>query len=51
VKVRLVAPFKGTVTAPNAFVIVAGMATVRFAVAVLPVPPFVDVTLPVVFVN
>jgi hypothetical protein len=27
-----------------------GVATVRFAEAVLPVPPFVEVTLPVVFV-
>jgi hypothetical protein len=46
-----VVPFSGTDAAPKAFVIVGGIATVRFAVAVLPVPPFVDVTAPVVFVN
>src|SRR5437899_580006 len=32
------------------FVMLGGAATVRFALAVLPVPPFVDVTAPVVFV-
>src|SRR5437899_2783648 len=36
--------------APNTLVIVGGDATVRFAVAVLPVPPLVEVTFPVVFV-
>lgn len=50
VNVRLVATLSGELRVPNAFVIAAGFATVRFAVAVLPVPPFVDVTLPVVFV-
>src|SRR5689334_20391007 len=51
VKVSEVVPFSGIVAAPKAFVIVAGVATVRFAVAVLPVPPLVEVTLPVVLVN
>jgi hypothetical protein len=37
--------------APKALVIVGGVATVKLAVAVLPVPPFVDVTFPVVLVN
>src|SRR5437868_561389 len=45
-----VVPFNGIVKAPNDFVIVGGAATVRFAVAVLPVPPFVELTLPVVLV-
>ena len=38
------------VAAPNTLVMVGGEATVRFAEAVLPVPPFVEVTAPVVFV-
>ena len=37
--------------APNALVIVGGVATVKLAEAVLPVPPFVEVTFPVVLVN
>ena len=43
-------PFSGMLAAPNDLVIVGGVATVRFAVAVLPVPPLVEVTLPVVLV-
>jgi hypothetical protein len=50
VNVRDVVPFSGILAAPKALVIDAELATVRFAEAVLPVPPFVDVTLPVVFV-
>jgi hypothetical protein len=50
VNVRVVLAFTGIVAAPKALTIVGGAATVRLAVAVLPVPPFVDVTLPVVFV-
>jgi hypothetical protein len=50
-KVKVVVPFSGIVAAPNALVIVGGVATARFAVAVLPVPPLVEVTLPVVFVK
>ena len=37
--------------APKALVIVGGVATVKLAVAVLPVPPLVEVTFPVVLVN
>ena len=48
VKVKLVEPFSGMLAAPNDLVIVGGVATDRFAVAVLPVPPLVEVTLPVV---
>jgi hypothetical protein len=48
---RLVEPFSGIFRAPNAFRMEGGVATVRLAVAVLPVPPFVEVTLPVVFTN
>src|SRR6266849_1444009 len=48
VKLKLVEPFSGIVTAPNALTIVGGVATARFAVAVLPVPPLVELTLPVV---
>jgi hypothetical protein len=50
-KVKEVVPFSGIVAAPNALVIAGGLATVRFAVAEFPVPPFVEVTLPVVFVK
>jgi len=45
-----VVPFSGIVVAPNVLVMLGGEATVRFALAVLPVPPFVEVTAPVVFV-
>src|SRR5579862_3026849 len=37
--------------APNAFAIVGDAATVRLAVAVFPVPPLVELTVPVVLVN
>jgi len=50
VNVSKVVPFRGMLAAPNAFAIVGAEATVRFAVAVLPVPPLVDVTAPVVLV-
>jgi hypothetical protein len=50
VKLSEVLPFTGMEAAPNTFVIVGGVATLRFAVAVLPVPPFVEVTDPVVLV-
>jgi hypothetical protein len=49
-KVSEVVPFKGTVAAPNALLMLGGLATVRFAVAVLPVPPLVDDTAPEVLV-
>src|SRR6266852_3184496 len=48
VKVSEVEPFSGMVTAPKALVIVGGVATDRLAVAVLPVPPLIELTLPVV---
>jgi hypothetical protein len=50
-KVSEVVPSKGMLAAPNTLVMVGGVATVRFAEAVLPVPPLVDVTLAVVLVN
>src|SRR6185437_1020342 len=46
-----VVPFSGMLAAPKAFVIDGGEATVKLAVAVLPVPPLVEVTFPVVLVN
>ena len=49
-KLRLVVPFSGMVAAPNDFVMVAGEATVKLADAVLPVPPFTEVTAAVVLV-
>src|SRR5882724_7952981 len=48
VKLKLVEPFNETVAKPNDFVMVGGVATVTLADAVLPVPPFVEVTFPVV---
>ncbi len=48
VKVREAEPFSGTEAAPNALVMVGGVATIRFAVAVLPVPPLVELTAPLV---
>ena len=50
VKLSEVLPFTGMEAAPNDLVIVGGVATFRFAVAVFPVPPLVEVTLPVVLV-
>ena len=50
VKVRLVPPPTEIVDAPKAFMIVGGEATTRLAVAVLPVPPLVELTAPVVLV-
>jgi hypothetical protein len=48
VKLNVVLPFSGIVAAPNVFVIPGGEITLKFAVAVLPVPALVDVTAPVV---
>jgi len=48
VNVRLVVPFSGIVLAPNALAIDGGATTLIVAVATLPVPPSVDVTLLVV---
>ena len=44
VKVSEVVPFSGMLAAPKALVIVGGVATVKLAEAVLPVPPLVEVT-------
>src|SRR5689334_3505647 len=49
-KVNEVLAFSRMLAAPNALATVGGVATVRFAEAVLPVPPFVEVTFPVVLV-
>jgi hypothetical protein len=48
VRVKDVDPLSGIEAAPNAFTIAGGAATARFAVALFPVPPFVDETLDVV---
>src|SRR5258708_2561782 len=50
VKVKVVKPPIGCKGALNSLVIVGGAATVRFAVAVPPVPPLVELTVPVVLV-
>jgi hypothetical protein len=50
VKLSIVELFSGTVAAPKLFVIAGGAATLRFAEAVLPVPPFAELTLPVTLV-
>lgn len=42
--------FWATAVAPNALTIVGGAATVKVSVAVLPVPPFVELTFPLVLV-
>jgi hypothetical protein len=48
VNVKLVDPPVGMVAAPNAFAIDGGPSTVKVALAVFPVPPFVELTAPVV---
>ncbi len=50
VNVNDVVPFRGIDATPNALVIDGAEATVTLAVAVFPVPPFVEVTAPVAFV-
>jgi hypothetical protein len=49
-KVSDVVPLRGIVAAPKALVMVGGLATERFADAVLPEPPFVEDIGPVVLV-
>lgn len=49
-KLKVVVPFSGMLAAPNDLVMLAGEATVRLAVAVLPWPPFTEVTWAVVLV-
>ena len=51
VKLNALVPFNGTAAGLNDFVICGGVATLKLAEAVLPVPPLVEVTAPVVFVN
>ena len=48
VNVNDVVPFSDTPVAPNAFAIAGGASTLMLADAVPPVPPSVEVTLPVV---
>ena len=48
-KVSAVVPFTGIVVAPNALLMLGGDATTRVADALLPVPPFVELTGPAVF--
>jgi len=48
--VMLVVPFSGMLVAPNDFVMLGGVATVSPAIAALPVPPLVELTLPVALV-
>ena len=48
--VNEVLAFNRMLAAPKAFVMAGGVATVKLAEAVLPVPPLVDVTFPVVLV-
>jgi hypothetical protein len=50
VKLSEVFPFRGMLTAPKVLVIAGGAKTFKLAVAVLPVPPLVELTDPVVFV-
>src|SRR5579864_205547 len=50
VNVNDVVPFSGMLAAPKTLVIEGGVATVRLAEAVLPVPPFVELTAPLVLV-
>ena len=49
VKVRLVVPFSGMLAAPKAFEMVGGATTVIEALAVLPVPAFVEVACTLLF--
>src|SRR5579864_3134068 len=50
VNVNDVVPFSGMLAAPKALVIEGGVATVKLAEAVLPVPPLVELTAPLVLV-
>ncbi len=49
-KVSEVVPFRGIWDTPNCLVMVGGASTVRLAEAVLPVPPLIEFTGPVVLV-
>jgi hypothetical protein len=50
-KVKEVDPPSATLATPKVFVTVAGVTTAKFADAVFPVPPLVEVTAPLVFVR
>jgi len=50
-KVKVVDPPSATFAAPKVFVITAGVTTAKFADAVFPVPPLVEVTAPLTFVR
>jgi len=49
VNVNVLVPFSGMVFGLNALAMLGGLATVRVAVAAAPVPPFVELTGPVLF--
>ena len=49
VNVNVLVAFSGMVFGLNALAMLGGLATVRVAVAAVPVPPFVELTAPVVF--
>jgi hypothetical protein len=49
VKLRVVEVPRPIEAAPNDFVMPGAATTVRFAVALLPAPPLLEVTIPVVF--
>ena len=51
VKLRVVLLWSGMLAAPKVWVTVGGTVTLRLADAVLPVPPLVEVTVPVVLVQ
>ena len=51
VKVRLVEPLRGMLAAPKAFAIVGVPMTVSEALEVLPVPPFVELTVTLLFLT
>src|SRR5215469_189614 len=49
VKLRLVEPFNGRLPVPNALLMLGGEITTMLALEVLPVPPFVELTVTVLF--
>ena len=51
VKLRLVEPFSGIEAAPNDLMMTGGPTTVMLALEVLPVPPFVELTVTLLFLT
>ena len=51
VKLRLVEPFSGIEAAPNDLIMTGGPTTVMLALEVLPVPPFVELTVTLLFLT